>query len=158
MKLIELSQGKFAKIDDEDFGRVSQFKWSVFVRPHASYAVRRERLSDGSRKSIYLHRFVMAEPIGMMVDHENHDGLDCQKSNLRVCSNSKNQMNRIGAQKNSTSGRRGVSWRKDKSRWQAQIKLDGRLKYLGLFDSIEDASTAYACANKKYFAEFGGST
>lgn len=154
MKTIPLTQGKFALIDDADFDLVSKFKWCAQNRPSGiCYAVTR---FPGSRKLIYLHRFVMGEPSGMMVDHINHNGLDNQKENLRSCTCSQNQMNRTGAQMNSTSGARGVSLKKISSQWQAQIRLNGRLKYLGLFSSIGAASAAYVAANAKYFGDFGG--
>ncbi len=64
--------------------------------------------------------------------------------------------NRTGPHKNSTSGIRGVSLDKRSGRWRADIKLHGKQINLGYHVLKEDAASAYAAANKKYFGEFGG--
>lgn len=103
-----------------------------------------------------MHREIINPPTGMMVDYIDHDGLNNQKSNLRLCTKSQNMRNRRGAQKNSASGIRGVVLQKRTGRWLANIQFDGKLIFLGVYTSIADAASAYAAANKKYFGEFGG--
>lgn len=49
----------------------------------------------------------------------------------------------IPAYKNNTSGYKGVSFRKDKNKWRATIKLDGRQKSLGVFLTAQEAAKAY---------------
>jgi hypothetical protein len=44
--------------------------------------------------------------------------------------------------KNNTSGIKGVHFDKATKKWKARIKINGKLKYLGSFDNIEDAKTA----------------
>lgn len=158
MKLIPLTRGLFAKIDDVDFNSVSKFKWrSLKTKYGKFYAVRsRYRDSDMRSDTIYLHRFIMGEPAGMDVDHKNNDRLDCQRLNLRVCTRRQNLQNRSGARKNSLSGVRGVCYHRTRERWVAQIQVDGKNRTLGYFPSKELAAACYAEANKKYFGEFGG--
>src|SRR5438132_1563788 len=94
MKQIPLSNGQFATVDDEDYDLVARFSWTVSIRRHTSYAT---AYGGGGRKAavrIYLHRLIMAPPFGIEVDHINHDGLDCRRSNLRLCSRSQNFMNK----------------------------------------------------------------
>lgn len=75
------------------------------------------------------------------IDHINHDKEDNRLANLRVVSGKENKRNRPRP-KNNTSGFTGVVWHKKHKKWQAQIKVDGSCKYLGLFYSLEDAVLA----------------
>ena len=134
-----------AVVDDEDFESVSGIKWRINKQKEVSYALSR---------SGYLHRFIMGNPSGMVVDHINHNGLDCRRSNLRVCTRSQNAMNRNGPRRNTISGVRGVTFRK--GRFTAAINVGGISKHLGNFHSAYEASEAYQSANRKFFGEFGG--
>ena len=79
------------------------------------------------------------------IDHANRVRSDNRIANLREVSSSQNKQN-TPRQKNNTSGFRGVSWHKRDSRWQAKIALHGKRRFLGLFDSPEEASAAYEAA------------
>ena len=87
------------------------------------------------------------------VDHINHDTYDNRKYNLRVCTNSQNNMNR-GLQSNNKSGITGVCWNKNKNKWEAQIYLNGKHIHLGLYIKKEDAIDARKKAEKEYFGEY----
>ena len=158
MKLIPLTQGQFAKVDDEDFEKFGGFKWCAKWSEctNSFYAHRETYKSCGGRTTSTLHRSVMGNLPGTLVDHRNSDTLDCQKENLRICSRSQNAMNRKGATAKSKSGIRGVSLYKPNGKWVAHIKINGKNKNLGYFEMKEDAAAAYAAANKKYYGEFGG--
>ena len=93
-------------------------------------------------KTIYLHRLLMGFPMGD-VDHINGNGLDNRRStNLRAVSHHVNQLNRAGAQRNNSNGVRGVFWHKERKLWQAQIKLHGKGKFIGRYQTIEEAERA----------------
>lgn len=157
MKLITLSQGKIAKIDDEDFERVSKYKWCVSNSGTQLYAMTNLPRVNGKRTGkLYLHRFIMGNPPGMLIDHRNYDTLDCQKSNLRVCSKSQNGQNVRGARCHSKSGVRGVYKHNVNPSWVAEIRVNRIKINLGSFPTIDLAASAYAIANQKYFGEFGG--
>lgn len=100
-----------------------------------------------------LHRLIMNAPNGMAVDHINGNIADNRKSNLRICVNSENLRNR-GAQRNNTSGYKGVSWCKQSNKWRSSICLNKKRIYLGLFTNKLDAANAYNQAAIKYFGEF----
>ena len=158
MKLIALTQGQFAKVDDEDFDNLSRVRWCAQYSKNSDsfYAKSRSSRTLGKPKTIYLHRLIMGFPEGMKVDHKNGDTLDCQKSNLRICTNSENLMNRKGATSASKSGVRGVCWHNVAKKWRAEICINRRTKYLGLFADIEDASRVVVNARSEYFGEFAG--
>lgn len=99
---IELTQGREAIIDASDIPLVSDCSWAlVATSPGAVYA--------RSSKKQYMHRVITGAPKGMVVDHLNHDTLDNRRTNLRVGGQRENGLNRLGANKNSTTGVLGVN-------------------------------------------------
>lgn len=149
-KLISLTQGKFAIVDDADYERLLRFTWHYNQK--TGYAVG-EQWGNGKKIQITMHREVLHAPKGQRVDHENENKLDNQKRNLRFCTNSQNMSNR-GKQKNNTSGYKGVFWSIPAKRWRAQIRVDRKFIHLGLFDSTIDAAKAYNKAAIELFGEF----
>lgn len=57
-------------------------------------------------------------------------------------------------QKKNTSKYKGVTFNKAKGKWMAQIMVNGRNIYLGLFDDAIQAAEAYDLACKDWFGEF----
>lgn len=143
MKLIPLTKGKFAKVDDEDFDRINQFKWCITFNNGKAYACRR---SLG--RKIYLHWFLIREK---GVDHIDGDGLNNQKRNLRKCTQSQNLQNKIG---NGKSKLKGVWFWKSRGKYQANIQLNGKKRTIGYFDTAEDAANAYDSAAIALFGKF----
>lgn len=87
------------------------------------------------------------------IDHIDGDGLNNRLSNLRQATHSQNLCNRPKPASNS-SGYKGVCWSKPAQKWQAQIFINGKAKYLGLYETAEDAHAAYQRAAPKYHGEF----
>ena len=152
MKTIPLSQGYVAIVDDEDYERVSQFKWCYSYGPTGGYAVRGVQVSKGKRKLVLMHRFILDEPDGF-VDHKGTDRLNNRRENFRIATKSQNGFNR-GKNRNNTSGFKGVSWKRHLGKWVAQIHIGGKNHYLGLFERPEDAAAAYADAAREHHGEF----
>ena len=100
-----------------------------------------------------MHRLIIDCPVNMQTDHINGNGLDNRKSNLRVCYNYQNARNQK-LRPNSNSGFKGVSLIKDRNKWVAQIKVNGKVKYLGAYTLKEEAARAYNKAAKELFGEF----
>lgn len=158
MKLIPLTQGKFAIVDDEDFEKVSKYKWCAQYKKNTDsfYAVRgTSKTENGIRKqkTISMQRFIMDEPKGMVIDHINHATLDNRKENLRVCTIAENSRNRRVSKRN-TSGFTGVSWHKQERKWHARIVFNMKTISLGLYENVKDANEAYRVAAIKYFDKF----
>jgi len=90
---------------------------------------------------------------GKEVDHINGDRSDNRIENLRLATDSEQQCNRRMDRRNS-SGVKGVYWNKNARKWQAYITKHGRITYLGIYASIEDARAARARAEEHLHGEF----
>jgi len=156
VKTIQLSQGKVALLDDEDYANVSQFKWHA--QRHVSgrwYAYRSLRLSNGKTTIQGMHRDIMGLEYGdpHQVDHKKRmNTLDNRRSNLRVTLD-QNQQN-VGLRKDNTSGYKGVSWDKGTGKWNAQIAVNRKQIHLGLFTTPEAARDARDVAALDLHGEF----
>lgn len=139
----------FALVDAGDYERVSQISWSVLVTRRTSYAMTE---SEGS--PLHLHRFVMNAPDDMQVDHINGNGLDCRRSNLRLCSRTENARNYKKTISPTSSLFKGVSFHKRVGKWAATIGVGGKNLHLGYFATEVDAAHAYDRAAHKHFEDF----
>lgn len=154
MKKIPLSQGYSAIVDKDDYDELSKYKWNARVhRGGLVYAVRTSRRIAGKQYSIAMHRVVLKARAGVIIDHINGNSLDNRKKNLRICSHKENCRN-MRARSSGTSRYRGVSWNSECRKWCAQIVVDGKRLYLGLFEKELAAAKAYDSAAKKHFGAF----
>lgn len=87
------------------------------------------------------------------IDHRDGDKQNNIFSNLRDATDSQNMHNQ-GKRRHNTSGFKGVTYNRNASKWLAQIKINWKNKYLGLFDTPEDAHKAYCEAAQKHHGEF----
>jgi hypothetical protein len=145
MKVIQLTRGKVAVVDDEDFTELAQYRWYCTSR---GYAVRVMPGTRGSKK-IYMHKAICAS--AAQVDHINGDQLDNRRCNLRPATMQQNLHNR-GKFRNNTSGFKGVHVQRGK--YVARIAKDGKRVYLGHFDTAEAAHTAYCAAATEQHGDF----
>lgn len=158
MKLIPVIGPKgqmfHAKVDDEDFDRMSKHRWIYAKGGSGScYVIRRVYVSRSYSKSIFMHREVMETPDGLITDHRNHDTLDNRKENLRVCDYAQNGQNNKPTGK--TSKFKGVSRHQGKAKpWQSKIRVGDKRIYLGTFATEQDAANAYRAASLKYHGDF----
>jgi hypothetical protein len=130
MKRISLSSGKSAMVDDEDFDRLSGWKWCAYKIGKTWYAMRSE-----NRVRLYIHRVIMKPKNGLCVDHIDGDGLNNQRCNLRSVTHAENLFNRTRLQKNNRSGVNGLSWYAKKEKWEAKRIYKGKAYRLGYFAS-----------------------
>lgn len=145
------TSGGIVLIDPEDVERVSRFYWAVMVRGDVSSAIWDKDTKKASH--LKLHRFIMSAPVGMVVDHINHDPLDNRKSNLRICTTSQNGKN-LRIKKNNTSGYPGVRWQEDRKKWRAEIKLDYKNLFLGRYDTKAEAIQARRNAEVELYGDY----
>ena len=157
MKLIPLTQGYFAQVDDEDYEQLIKLKWSVKIdyRKHGTVCyARHTKVQMGKRVSIYMHRLIMEiTDSKIFTDHKNGDGLDNRKINLRKCTNRQNLYN-TNAITGSKSQYKGISWSKEKRKWMSKMMINGKNKSIGSFDNELDAAICYDKIAIKIHGEF----
>jgi hypothetical protein len=139
---IILTQGKVALVDDDNCERLNKFKWFAQKVGRTFYAARHPyKKDDPSRKIVYMHRMVLAPSEGCEIDHIDGNGCNNQKSNLRSVSHRTNIQNRHHTK---SSRFPGVHFVKSKNfSWQANIQVNGIIKYLGSFKTEEEAYKRY---------------
>lgn len=137
---IYLTHGKIALVDASDYEWLNQWTWTAMLAKSGWYAVR-----GGQSKHIRMHRLITAAPDGTVVDHEDGDGLNNTRANLRVCSNAENMRN-SGLRSSNKSGFKGVFWNRRSGRWMARITVDYKTVHIGCFATGEAAARAYDIA------------
>lgn len=155
MKEIKLTQGKVALVDDDMFEYLSRWKWFADKHRYTFYAVRNlPRILGEKRSMMQMHRIIMnVTDKKIKVDHRNRNGLDNCKSNLRLATISENNANRKAA-KNSTSKFLGVHFHKCSNKWIASIKKNGKVHYMGIFASEQEAAKVYDAKAKEFHGDF----
>lgn len=139
-------------VDDEDYEELIKYKWHAQPddsRWYANRKVGKGRLD----KTVSMHRIIMGDTTGVQYDHIDGNGLNNQKSNLRIATHRENMRNR----KNNSIGSsryKGVCWHKRVKKWQSRIGMDCKRICLGYYDSEEEAARAYDIKARELFKEF----
>ena len=107
-------------------------------------------------KPVPAHRFSYALvnceiPEGMYVDHRCHQHNCVRPEHLRLVTPAQNSQNRRGAQSNSVTGIRGVTWRKHSQKYQARVSLSGKTYSAGYYDTLEEAEAAVIAKRRELF-------
>lgn len=147
-RLIPLTKGLATKVSTGRYQELSRYNWCASKERDGFIAVRRE-----NGKMLILHAEICPCPVGTVPDHVNGDRLDNRDENLRPSTNSQNGANRP-AQRNNTSGYKGVVFDKPRGLWRAQIKVQQKMKFVGRFGTAASAARAYDAAAILHFGEF----
>ena len=159
---IPLTQDQVALVPDDDHEWVSVVKWFAKWNQatRSFYAAR--NVSTGMKhpkqRTLRMHRVIWEHhngpiPDGFTVDHADRNSLNNCPSNLRLATRTQQCQNQ-GLRSDNKSGYRGVSWWRRSEKWLAQIRVDGKLIYLGLYDDPIAAARAYDAAAIEHFGEF----
>lgn len=144
-----------AKVDAEDFEKLSEYTWRIITKPSGRMKVVTNIIeSDGRNRQISLGHFLMKPPKGKMVYPRRFmEGLDYRKENLIVCTMAERQRILPKSRKHGTSKYKGVSFITSKKTWRAAIKVKGTSITLGHFKDEERAALAYNKAAREHFGE-----
>ena len=147
---------EFPNYEVSDMGRLRNAKNKKEITGTNSLNYRRVKLTkNGTKFSVLIHRLVASEfienPEGKpFVDHINRIKDDNRKENLRWSTNSENQGN--------TNKRQGSSiykgvWAKS-GKWLCTIQKDKKTRYLGTYETEEEAGRAYDLKALEFFGQF----
>ena len=140
---VPLLSGHVALVDETDLTLIQGRRWYLRAgRDRLPYVVAK----DGKYRQTYMHRLIMGAVKGQLVDHKNGCTLDNTRGNLRFATPSQNCWN---------SGPRGARpfkgpTRTRSGRWMAFCNR----KYIGSFDTQEEAARAYDTEAMRLFGEF----
>lgn len=149
MRSIELTQGLYTIVDDEDYEWLSQFKWCAANEGKNTplfYAVSKIR-----KQNVRMHRLILGVSKGTWVDHKNRNSLDNRKENLRVTTPQNNARNKRVSSNNSL-GVKGVNYHQ--GAYCARIWYKGRNVHLGRFETLLEAQLAYDFEALKLFGKY----
>jgi len=179
-RIIELTQGKCAVVDDEDYEWLNQWRWCFWRCGHSShaYAMRYQRNAEkvdrrAKRKVVSMHQAILRRIYPKLAsyflsDHINGNTLDNRRGNLRLCTAAQNAWNSRGKDsRRSSSQYKGVSYRKpwpdfrgiyrrhrQQRPWSARICVNGKIIHLGSFYTELRAAQSYNEAAIYHFGEF----
>ena len=151
---IPLTQGKYAIVDPEDYERIAKYKWFAIRFERGYYAVRTAKDSKGRQRNVRMHREIMGEPKGKIIDHINHNGLDNRKANLRVVTRQQNTWNKRKQRGGCSSKYKGVTWLKRSGKWQVRITYNGKSIFIGYFEDQVDAAKAYDAKAAELYGDY----
>ena len=167
MKKIQLTQGHVALVDDEDYDFINQFTWRLSKVRHLKYAKTNKNKIKNKATHYLMHRMILNLPSNLLIDHIDGNGLNNQKSNLRIATHNQNIWNSKGY---GSSQYKGVYPFRTKQKYKkkngeisiylsrtyyfSSIFKNGITYYLGNFKNEIDAALAYDKKAKELFGEF----
>lgn len=151
-------------VDDSDYEDLIRYNLYIVKKKTANTMYCRGYIGN---ELISIHRYLMNPPDDMQIDFIDGNGLNLQRNNMRICTNSENQKNKKAVGK---SKYLGVSVHiQNKSRYSklkkrivkykyisylAKIVIEGKQKHLGIFKTEIEAAKLYNEYAKKYHGEF----
>ncbi|MFB9993189.1 HNH endonuclease [Deinococcus oregonensis] len=144
----------FAWVDTEDFQRISELCWH---RDSKGYA-RTSLVVANKRIHLWMHRLILGDQAGLVIDHKNLNRLDNRRENIRHSTRSQNAPNKRKSGGTSYESEYKGVVRVEREglppRYKASLMKDGKYVLSSLFATEEDAALAYDQAAIKFFGEF----
>jgi hypothetical protein len=152
---IKVNPNSKAKVDAEDFERLSKQTWRIVTKDSGRQKVVTNIITkDGRNRQLSLGQFLMNPPKGKMAyPRRFNDGFDYRKSNIVICTMQERQRIIPPSKKHGTSKFKGVSFISSRKMWRAALKNKGQYLTLGLYRSEEEAAAAYNKKAKELFGE-----
>lgn len=135
-------------LSDEDYEKISAYKWyNTGKRSNSHYAMRNLR-GTGKHTVMYMHREILNAPKGSVVDHINGNGLDNRRENLRFVSTSGNMRNQ--ARHRADPLCLGTAYIKKQNKWRACYRAEGKTMGLGQYKTKEEAHNIWLIADQMF--------
>lgn len=149
---IPLTRGFKAVVDAADAAILLQYTWRSFTHKAASgkaycYACRSG--DEGEPRTVFMHRQIMQAPAGFDVDHFDNNGLNNQRSNLRILTRGANAIRGLAHSENK-SGFSGVHL--INGLWYGRARKDGRTHNTASYSTPDEA---YEARNRLLFELYG---
>ncbi len=133
--------------DKKNYDIIKSYCWFEHVPTNGTHRLMARDANNNT--TIYMHILLGFKNY----DHIDRNELNNLESNFRASTKQQNNRNK-SLHKNNTSGFTGVSWMKQRQKWNAHITIDYKSIKLGYFDNKDDAIKARLRAEKEYFGEF----
>lgn len=130
-------------------------QWDAYTKSYYCKATVFREIIDGKKKytTLYLHSVIMKPPKGEVVDHKNHNTLDNTEENLEISSKRKNDINRRGANPDTYTGVRNVTYDKKNGKYIVQLQINRKNKVFGRFTNLDEATKIAEEMRKKYYTQ-----
>lgn len=160
--VVPLTQGQFALIDPEDEERVRQYKWFAIrdVNKRGCFYARAK--IEG--RAVPLHRFILeVQDPKVIVDHKDHNTLNCRRDNLRQVDRFQSAQNRRSWTSSKRTHQHGscfkgvyavVNSKGEVTAWRSVIKARKKLYELGRFNTEKEAALAYNAKAMELHGEY----
>jgi hypothetical protein len=137
-------------------------RWKQHMTPRARMGKEAGVIQQGKYRRVGIYgRYYMAHRLAWLIvtgewptheiDHINGQKADNRLCNLRPATPEQNKRN---TRHRNNTGLPGASYSSVNGKFRAQIRVNGRRKFLGWFDNAEDAHAAYVAAARRYHGEF----
>lgn len=139
----------FFIIDLDDIELVKYHKWRFSTSGHVVTGSGAGNIRDLSHIIMQIPK----EEDSTVVDHINGNPIDNRKSNLRICTQSQNSLNKSHVS-NNTTGIIGVSYDKCRNAYAPEIRIGKKRVHLGRYKTMEEAAYVRFVAEQYLFKEF----
>jgi hypothetical protein len=100
----------------------------------------------------WIHYYGEKPPEGMYIDHINGDKSDNRIENLRLVTPQQSQFNT--PKRGGISGLKGAAFDHTRGKWVANMKQGPTMKFLGYFDTAEEAAARYQQEAERFQGEY----